>query len=556
MTAKRTVCVVGHRNPDTDSICSAIAYAELKNRTTDKNSGFTYLPARAGQLNAETTFVLERFGLPVPMYLNNIGTRVKDLDIRKVSGIPRNTSLKNAWSKMTAEQVFTLPIVDEENKLEGLITINDIATSYMEQQDSTLLSDAKTPIKNIIETLDAELVVGDPEDTFDQGQVLVAAANPDVMEDYIQKGDMVIMGNRYESQLSAIEMEAGCIVVCLGAPVSKSIQNMARQRHCAVIVSPLDTFTVARLINQSIAVEYFMKRDNLMTFLYHDYCENIREPMMKKRYRDFPILDKSGRYIGMISRRNLLAAHKRAVILVDHNEASQAVENIEDAEILEIIDHHRLGSLETITPIYFRNEPVGCTATIVTRMYQERGVEIPKKIAGLLCSAILSDTLLFRSPTCTVFDREAARMLAEIAGIDCEKYAMEMFRAGSNLRGKAPEEIFYQDFKQFRIGEMSFGVAQINAMSGEELEEIRAQVSPYLEKSCKEHHLQMTFFMLTNILTESTDLIGYGSGVEELMEECFHRPMVDRVIHLPGVVSRKKQLIPVFMDALTKENNE
>ncbi len=553
MQNKRTVFVVGHRNPDTDSICSAIAYAELKNQTDDS---MVYIPARAGQLNAETHYVLERFGIPHPTYLNNIGSRVKDLEIRRVPGITRLTSMKDAWSLMSKEGAFTLPIVTDDNRLEGIITVNDIATSYMEKQDSALLSTARTPYRNILEALDATMVVGDPNAVFAQGKVLVAAANPDVMEEYIKPHDMVIMGNRYEAQLSAIEMDAGCIVVCLGAPVSRSIQNLARDKHCAVIVSPLDTFTVARLINQSIPVEFFMKKENLMTFQYHDYCDNIREPMMKMRYRDFPILDKKKRYIGMISRRNLLAARRRAAILVDHNEASQAVENIQDADILEIIDHHRLGSLETITPIYFRNEPVGCTATIVTRMYHERGVDIPPKIAGLLCSAILSDTLLFRSPTCTAYDRAAAESLAFIAGISCEEFAPEMFQAGSDLKDKAPEEIFYQDFKKFQFGDITFGVGQISSMSAEELSTIRTRVRPYLEKSCREHNLEMTFFMLTNIMQESTELMCYGSKVDAFVEEAFGELPKDGVIELSGVVSRKKQLIPVFMEAINKENME
>lgn len=553
MQNKRTVFVVGHRNPDTDSICSAIAYAELKNQTDDS---MVYIPARAGQLNAETHYVLERFGIPHPTYLNNIGSRVKDLEIRHVPGITRRTSMKDAWSLMSKEGAFTLPIVTGDNRLEGIITVNDIATSYMEKQDSALLSTARTPYRNILEALDATMVVGDPNAVFDQGKVLVAAANPDVMEEYIKPHDMVIMGNRYEAQLSAIEMDAGCIVVCLGAPVSRSIQNLARDKHCAVIVSPLDTFTVARLINQSIPVEFFMKKENLMTFQYHDYCDNIREPMMKMRYRDFPILDKKKRYIGMISRRNLLAARRRAAILVDHNEVSQAVENIQDADILEIIDHHRLGSLETITPIYFRNEPVGCTATIVTRMYHERGVDIPPKIAGLLCSAILSDTLLFRSPTCTAYDRAAAESLAFIAGISCEEFALEMFQAGSDLKDKAPEEIFYQDFKKFQFGDITFGVGQISSMSAEELSTIRTRVRPYLEKSCREHNLEMTFFMLTNIMQESTELMCYGSKVDAFVEEAFGELPKDGVIELSGVVSRKKQLIPVFMEAINKENME
>ncbi|MGN1118572.1 MAG: putative manganese-dependent inorganic diphosphatase, partial [Acutalibacteraceae bacterium] len=357
MEEKRNAYVVGHRNPDTDSICSAIAYAELKNLEGD--SEYNFLATRAGQINSETEYILAKFGMEPPVYLNNLGTRVKEMEIRHAPSIRSNLSLRKAWQLMINENCVTLPIVDDENVLKGLITIQDIAKAYMEEMSSSILSDSKTPYRNIVETLDAELIVGDIDGCFDKGKVLIAAANPDVMENYIQPGDMVILGNRYESQLSAIEMEAGCIIVCLDSPVSKSIKHLAQNSGCTVIVTPLDTFAAARLLNQSMTVEYFMTKENLMTFDPYDFTDTVKEEMTKRRFRDFPVLDKKGHYLGMISRRNLLGVKKRAVILVDHNEESQAVENIKNAKILEVIDHHRLGSLETIEPVYFRNEPVG-----------------------------------------------------------------------------------------------------------------------------------------------------------------------------------------------------
>ena len=433
---KKEVYILGHRNPDTDSICSAIAYADVKNKENDGNH---YVAARAGQLSPETSYVLQRFGMRQPTYVNNIGTRVRDMEIRKIPGISEDISMKKAWNLMAELNAVTLPIIDADNRLNGLITINDIATSYMENQDSTLLAMAKTPYRNILETLEAELVVGDPEAVFEHGNVLIAVANPDVMENYIEHDDMVITGNRYESQLSAIESGAGCIVICLGAQVSRSIQKLAQDNGCAVLVTPLDTYTVARRINQCMPVRAFMRTKNLITFLPGDYTDSIKDSMQNTRIRDFPVVDKTGQYLGMISRRNLLGIRKRSVILVDHNERSQAVDNIEDAEILEIIDHHRIGSLETMAPVYFRNEPVGCTATIIYQIYREKGFDIPPNIAGLLCSAILSDTLVFRSPTCTMMDRMAAQALSEIAGIDCQAFGIEMFTAGSNLKDKTPE---------------------------------------------------------------------------------------------------------------------
>lgn len=546
---KRKICVVGHKNPDTDSICSAISYAYLKNQ---KDDGNRYVAVRAGQISTETQYVLERFQMEVPKLLDNIGTRVKDMEIRRVPGVRSNISLKDAYSLMNTQKVYTLPITNEENQVKGLITINDIAKSYMAEQDSSIVSVAKTPYKNILETLDAEMIVGDPNGYFDQGKVLIAAANPDIMENYIEEHDMVILGNRYESQLCAIEMQAGCIVVCLGAPVSRTIQRLATERNCTIIVTPMDTFAVARLINQSMPVEFFMRKENIITFRLSDYTETIRENMSKKRFRDFPILDKKGHYVGMISRRNLLGVHKRGLILVDHNEVSQAVDNVLDAEILEIIDHHRLGgSLETLAPVYFRNQPVGCTGTIVYQMFLEQNVPIPQPIAGILCSAIISDTLMFRSPTCTFLDVSAARALAEIAGIECETYAQEMFTAGSDLRTKTPEEIFFQDFKTFEFGDLNIGIGQITSMSREELENIKYRLIPYLEKVYANKTMDMICFMLTNIVEESTELLCYGKDASDVIQEAFHQKLEGNAAKLPGVVSRKKQLVPSFMTAIS-----
>lgn len=547
---KRTVCVVGHKNPDTDSICSAIAYAYLKNQLGEP---FNYVASRAGLVSAETQFVLEYFHAETPVLLENIGTRVKDMEIRKVEGVRSNISLKRAWTLMQEQNIFTLPITNAKNKLKGLITINDIAKSYMDENESTIVSTARTPYRNILETLEAEMIVGNPDGYFDKGQVVIAAANPDVMENYIKEHDMVILGNRYEGQLCAIEMQADCIIVCLGAPVSRTIQRLAEEHGCTVIVTPLDTYAVARLINQSMPVEFFMqKEEKLLTFNLNDYTESIRDIMSQKRYRDFPILDRNGNYVGMISRRNLLGVRKRGLILVDHNEVSQAVDNVLDAEIMEIIDHHRLGSLETINPVYFRNQPVGCTSTIIYSMFRERCVEIPPDIAGLMCSAIISDTLIFRSPTCTPMDVEAARALSAIAGIQCEEFAQKMFAAGSDLATKTPEEICYQDFKKFEFGDMNVGVGQITSMNEEELQNIKERITPFLQNMIASKELDMVCFMLTNIIEETTDLLCYGKDSVNIIEASFHDHLENGSVRLKGLVSRKKQLVPSLMTGISQ----
>ena len=550
---KKTL-VLGHRNPDTDSICSAICYAGFKHQLTGEN----YEPCRAGNVNPETQYVLDYFNLKAPRLVENVKTQVKDIEIRKTKGVSRGISLKNAWGLMQENNVVTLPCVTEEGLLEGVITIGDITKSYMNLYDSSIISKACTKYANILDTLEGSMVVGDSETYFDQGKVLIAAANPDLMENYIEKHDLVILGNRYESQLCAIEMEAGCIIVCEGAGVSLTIRKLAQERGCAVITTPYDTYTTARLINQSMPISYFMTKENIIEFSEEDYLDDIREIMASMRHRDFPVLDSDGKYIGMISRRNLLGAKGKSIILVDHNEKSQAVEGMESADIREIIDHHRLGTVETMSPVFFRNQPLGCTATIIYQMYQENHMEIDKTTAGLLCSAIISDTLLFRSPTCTAVDKAAGLALAQIAGLDIEKYAIDMFSAGSNLKGKSDGDIFYQDFKRFTVGNSVFGIGQITSLNAVELKDLRSRMSVYTEKEREQHEIDMMFFMLTNILTESTDLICTGQGAEQLITTAFHVADEDvenvsaqtGIVKLPGVVSRKKQLAPQIMMAL------
>ena len=544
---RQKTLVLGHRNPDTDSICSAICYANLK----EKMTGEEYEPCRAGNLNPETQFVLKYFKLEPPRLVENVRTQVKDIEIRKTKGVGRGISLRNAWSLMQEDNVVTLPCVNDDGVLEGVITIGDITKSYMNLYDSSIISKAGTKYANILDTLDGTMVIGDPEAYFDKGKVLIAAANPDLMENYIEKHDLVILGNRYESQLCAIEMEAGCIIVCEGAGVSLTIRKLAQERGCTVITTPYDTYTAARLINQSMPISYFMTTEKIITFSEEDYLDDIRDIMASKRHRDFPIMNSNGKYLGMISRRNLLGARGKSIILVDHNEKTQAVEGIESADIKEIIDHHRLGTVETLGPVFFRNQPLGCTATIIYQMYQENKIEIDKKTAGLLCSAIISDTLLFRSPTCTAVDKAAGLALAEIAGLDIETYAIKMFAAASNLKGKSDEDIFYQDFKRFTVGNSVFGIGQITSLNAAELEELKGRMLSYCEKAREQHNADMMFFMLTNIVEESTELLFCGEGSRHMVSQAFEDMKANESsCMLSGVVSRKKQLAPQIIMAL------
>lgn len=540
------IYVVGHKNPDTDSICSAIAYAQLRTELT----GERHNPRRAGQLNEETQYVLDYFNVKAPALLTDLRVQVKDVAMREVEGMRGSVSIKSAWARMKEENLKTLPVT-REGKLEGLITIGDIATSYMDVYDSTILATSRTQYRNIATCIEGEIVTGNPHSYMSNGKVGIVASSRKLMAEFVEPEDLVILCNRKEVQQMAIDMGVSCMIVSTGAELDDGILEQAKEKEIVIITTEQDTFTVARLINQSIPIRHFMSgRDGLVSFKMRDYVDDVKEVMMRNRYRDFPVLDNKGKFLGFISRRRLLNCRKKQVILVDHNEKSQAVNGIEQADVLEIIDHHRLSSIETMGPVFFRNQPVGCTATIVYQMYQENGVKVSSTTAGLLCAAIISDTLMFRSPTCTPLDEQSARKLAELAEVDIEMLAQAMFRAGSNLKGKTAEEICFLDFKQFTVSDMVFGVGQVNSMSEEELSEIKEKVLPHLEKARESHSLNMIFFMLTNIITESSELLCAGPEAREKLINAFDLRSEMEELHLKGVVSRKKQLVPALVEAL------
>ena len=542
---KEKIYVIGHKNPDTDSICSAIAYADLRQKVT----GQVHEAKRAGHVNDETVYVLDRFGVEAPKLLTDVRLQVRDLDIHEMQGLKPNASIRDTWERMRQEQAKTLPIV-KDDELVGVVSTGDIAKSYMDVYDSEILSKARTQYRNIVKTLDGTMITGNEHGYFMRGKVAIGASSPNLMEEFIEKDDLVILGDREEAQACAVNIDASCMVICKDAEVSPKLIQKAKEQSIVIIQTPYDTFTTARLINQSIPVKFYMTSGPLTMFRMNDYVDDIKDIMAKKRFRDFPILDRHGRFKGFISRRRFLGASKKKVILVDHNERSQAVDGIEEAEIIEIIDHHRLGDIETVSPITFRNQPVGCTATIINQMYEENEIEVPREIAGLLCGAIISDTLLFCSPTCTPLDERTAKKLAKISDIDLEQMAQEMFNAGSNLKGKSAEDICFQDFKQFTVNDTIFGVGQITSMSKEELAAIRDMMTEHLPKVLEAHNLNMIYFMLTDILAESTELLCVGTGARGIALSAFDLPDNAKSLILKGVVSRKKQLIPVLVETM------
>lgn len=544
-SSRRKINIIGHRNPDTDSICSAIAYAYLKNQTGDA----VYEARRAGSVNRETAFALRHFGVEAPRLCTDLSPQIKDIDIRRQAGIDGETSLRAAWNLMRDVEIDTLCITGAGRELRGLITIKDIANANMDLFDTKVLANARTSTRNLLETLEGELLVGERDAVVTGGHICIGAS-PEVIEEEVGDGDVVLVSNRYEVQMCAIDCGAAAIIVCGRTPVPRTIQARAQEKRCAVLTTPYDIYAAARLISTAAPVRHFMQTEGLLKFSVNTPIEDARKVMASVRHRYFPILDEGGRYCGVVSRRNLLNLHRKQVILVDHNERTQAVDGLEQAEILEIIDHHRLGALETGSPVYFRNVPVGCTATIIYQMYGEQGVTPPKEIAGLLLSAILSDTLMFRSPTSTPLDKAAAEALAKLAGEDIPAYAEQMFEAGADLTGREAEDVFRSDFKVFSRGDVKFGVGQSSYMTARSRAAAEALVNPYLPKAAGEEGLPLVFYMFTDMQKQATDLAFYGRDAGEIVREAFGVEPQDGMAVLPGVVSRKKQLIPPLLAAL------
>ena len=550
MGNEEKIYVIGHKNPDTDSICAAISLAYLKNKA---NNTKRYHARRAGQVNEETEFALEYFGVEQPKYMPNVGTQVKNMQIEEVGGAPDDITVRIAWDFVQESGVSSLPVMDKENCLEGILSVTDITQYFMDSYTKTILADAKTKYFDIAETLNGHVLVGDPEDQFTDGRVIVAAASSTRFLEYLEKGDLVIMSDRTDMQIAALENGAKALVITLSSDVSPAVRAFAAATGAVLIATTFDTYTAVRLINQAIPVKYLMRKEGLISFKLEDFTDDIREVMAKHRYRAYPVLNHQGQYVGMIGSQSLINMNRKKIILVDHTERSQAVDNLEQAEILEIVDHHRIGTVETISPVYFRGEPVGCTCTILYSMYHELDIDIPRPIAGLMMSAIISDTLLFRSPTCTERDRVAGKALARIAGVDIAEYAKEMFRAASALGSKTPDEILHQDFKKFVFGETVFGVGQISSMDPDELKDIAEKLRPQLPVEAAKSGMSMVFFMLTNIIEEETTLLCYGKNAANLLLESYNTELTGEnkdIAILPKVVSRKKQLIPAFMNAL------
>jgi manganese-dependent inorganic pyrophosphatase len=543
---KDVIYISGHRNPDTDSICSAISYAELKNRT----GNILAIPIRLGELSRETEFILKYFDVKVPELVETVKSQIADLNIDKVAPISPEISLKMAWSIMKQNNVKSLPVTDGDDKLIGLASLSNITSCYMDIWDNNIITKSNTTLDNILDTLSGKLTFSADDQPKFKGKIVVAAMTPDNAKEIIDEGDIVICGDRNDAQKIILQKKASLMIITGEHPVDEEIIKEAGNVNCSIITTPYDTFTVTRLIPQSVPVSYVMTHDNLISFRTDDFLDDVRNVMLQTRFRSYPVVDEHNKVVGRISRYQLISQNKKKVILVDHNEKSQSVHGLEDADIVEILDHHRIADIQTGKPIYFRNEPVGCTATIVGSIFFEHGLRPSKKVAGLLCAAIISDTLLFKSPTATNTDKIILKRLASIADIDVEAFAKEMFKAGTSLKGRSLEDIFNTDFKTFALEQLKIGVAQVNTMDIEGFEPMREGMLKLMEEKSEKENYDLVILMLTDIIKGGSEMLVAGER-KELVTAAFNVQLKDNSVYVPGVLSRKKQVIPPLTSAIT-----
>lgn len=540
----KKIYVLGHKHPDTDSICSAIAYAELKRKL-----GFPAVAGRLGNINKETEFVLNYFEAELPEQIDTVKKQVLDLNMDMVPSLSPDIPVKTTWNIMKKTNLKALPVVDDHERLIGIVTLSDITERYMDPMDNNIIAASKTPLRNIADTLNARIIRGGESDFITNGKVTVLAAEPSQLEAFIEEGDIVIAGNREDSIIRAMELGANCVILTCCTEVKESIVESAKKYGCILMATQGDTFTATRLINQSIPIGYVMTTGGIVKFAFDDFVDEVKETMMKTRFRSYPVVDNSNKVVGFISRYHVISQNKKQVILVDHNEMSQTVEGIEEAEILEIIDHHRLGDIQTGNPIFFKNEPVGCTCTLIANMYFEAGITPSKKMAGLMCSAIISDTLKFKSPTCTYLDQVTAEKLAQIAGMDIDAYALQMFKAGSTLKGKTPREILCADFKEINFHKGRVGIGQVYTIDIESAEEIREAVLSFMSGYCMDGNYDLILLLVTDILNQGSEAFFVGD-MKEIVGKAFAMETEENSVYLPGVVSRKKQVIPTIANYL------
>lgn len=548
---KDTVYVSGHKNPDTDSIISAICYADLKNRLGDVDA----IPIRLGKLNQETKFVLDYFGVEAPILKESMILQVSDLNIDKAYAIDPSIPVRVAWDIFQEGLTNSLAVVDNEGKIIGIASLSNITKSYMDVWDDKIIGRANTPIENIIDVLSAKILsLPDNQRPFD-GKMTVMAMNDDNQgfDNYFSQGDIVIVGNRIDYMEYLITRKVSLVILTNGSTIDEDLIDYAKENDVTILSTEYNTFMTSRLLPMTIPVSHVMTEDDLVYFSTTDTIDLVRETMAKSRFRSYPVVDENKKVIGSISRYHLISSNMKKLILVDHNEKNQSIDDIDQAEIIEIIDHHRVANINTTAPLFYRAEPVGSTATIISEMYLESGLRPSKEIAGLLCAAIISDTLLFRSPTTTDVDRRILDRMSKIADLNPEEFANQMFKAGTSLKEKSPTDIVEGDVKTFTINGEDVRVGQVMTMNPEELEPLRDEITKLMQEKIETKGETTFVLVLTDIFNETSELLVVGDHIEDIEEE-FGNKVKNGTISAPGVLSRKKQVIPRLTNAFMKAN--
>ena len=545
MNVAKPIYVIGHRNPDTDSICSAIGYAHLK-----QSLGVNAVAARAGKINKETKFALEYFHVEQPLLIPDLYPRVKDIAMDCKIVVRQHDTLRHLGEVLRHNDLRSIPVTDSQGILVGIVSVSDLAKRYFQELGMTNLSDMRVRYRDIIHATDSNVLVSGEEGETIKGQIRIAAGSVHTIKKLVKQNDIVLIGDRKEDiVLACIDQGISCLIVTGDGRIPAEAIEEAEKRGIFVLSTPYDTYTVARLINQCVPIRRIM-HDNPICFKPLDLLSDIKGTMEETNFRNYPVLE-NGRIVGLVSRDRLVVSEPVRVILVDHNERNQAVEGIEDAKIVEIIDHHRFGGISTSEPIYTHAEPVGCTATIVSNMHWQNDIDIPPSIAGLLLSAIISDTVLFKSPTCTPADKKAAERLAEIANVNLNTYGLDMLKAGSSVGNMTPMEIVRNDLKEFTIGTYRVIVSQTSVMGTKEIMEKEDELIAAMKSICESEGFDMSLVMITDILEEATYVLFTGSP-RTLIGEAFRKDTSGTHLYLPGVMSRKKQIIPPLSEAVKR----
>lgn len=547
---RETVYITGHRNPDSDSICAAIGYADLKNRRGFENA----IPLRLGEINNETKFILDYFGVEEPLYKETMKPQVSDIDFDQPYKVSKDIPMNKALNIIQNSRVSSVQVVDEQDKLLGIVSLSNLTKGYMDIWDDNILGRSNTSLDNIVEVLSAQIINEPKNPRPFIGRMAVYAMEPEDIKDNILENDVVIVGNRENAQRDAIEKGVSLLILTIGSELSSENLELAKKNDVTVLSTELDTFLTARLLPLSVPVEYIMSKSDLIKFKPDDFVDDIKIIMGNTRFRSYPIVDHQDRVLGSISRYHLISSKKKHLILVDHNEKNQSIQDIESAEIREIVDHHRVANISTSNPIFFRNEPVGSTSTIIAMMFFEQGVSPSKEIAGILSGAIISDTLLLRSPTATEIDKRMLSRMSKIANIDVEKFATEMFKAGTSLENKQPQDLLKEDVKQFVIEGEKVRVAQVLTMDLESLHNRKDELLKHM-KDIMDMNGESTFILVfTDILQEISEMLVVGEYKEQIANG-FGAVLVDNSFSAPGVLSRKKQVIPSITQSIFEAKN-